>query len=41
MHIRKVITSPKESNYGIKLGHNKDLFSNILLLSLVVSVDID
>jgi hypothetical protein len=37
----KVITSTKESNHGIRLGHNKDLFPNILLLSLVVSVDVD
>jgi hypothetical protein len=38
---RKVITPTKESNHRIGLGHNKDLFPNILLLSLVVSVDID
>jgi hypothetical protein len=25
---RKVITSTKESNHGIGLGHNKDLFPN-------------
>jgi hypothetical protein len=37
----KVITSTKESNHEIKLRHNKDLFPNILLLSIVVSVDVD
>jgi hypothetical protein len=37
----KVITSTKESNHEIKLRHNKDLFSNILLLSIVVSIDVD
>jgi hypothetical protein len=38
---RKVITPTKKSNHGIRLRHNKDLFSNILLLSLIVSVDAD
>jgi hypothetical protein len=38
---RKVITSTKKSNHRIGLKHSNDLFPNILLLSLVVSVDID
>jgi hypothetical protein len=29
---RKVITSTKKSNYRIGLGHNKNLFPNILLV---------
>jgi hypothetical protein len=38
---RKVINYTKESNHRIRLGHNKDLFPNILLLSIVVFIDID
>jgi hypothetical protein len=38
---RKVITLTKESNHEIGLRHNNDLFPNILLLSLVVSVNVD
>jgi hypothetical protein len=38
---KKVITFTKESNYIIGLRHNKGLFSNILLLSIVVSIDDD
>jgi hypothetical protein len=38
---RKVITFTKKSNHIIRLGHNKDLLPNILLLSLVVFVDVD
>jgi hypothetical protein len=38
---RKVITSTQESNHEIGLEHNKNLFPNILLISLVVSADVD
>jgi hypothetical protein len=37
----KVITHTKKSNHRFRLGHNKDLFHNILLISLVVSFDIN
>jgi hypothetical protein len=38
---RKVITSTKESNHKIKLGHNKDLFPNIAHLDSSNSAHLD